>query len=108
MPNAFGFEQYPQRPSPDPRRVGQQLMQPQDVGMGSMGAGGMGQPGMGMMEEENPAALNVAQDEAAVRTDGQGPTQSGLGPTEATIRQLRQLGLSDMEIQMLIRSGGVR
>lgn len=123
MPNAYGFQPYPQRPSPDPRQVGAQLAAASGMGGGGMPGGmpadGMSDafPPMGAggppadpdgVDEGNPAALAVAQDEAQLRGQDQGRAQVDDGPEPASIRQMRKLGLSDMEIQLLLQSGGVR
>ncbi len=119
MPNAFGFSRPNQQPTPDPRAVGQQLMQPQppqqrqpfDVdpvdavfpahsmsealrreGGKLMGGGG----------DDNDSALSAAVGEALTRAGG-GHT-SNPNPhknREAHVRQLQQLGISRLEAELL-------
>lgn len=124
MPNAFGFEQYPQKPAPDRRMIGQSLAQMGQAGQ-QMGQPGMEQqPGMeppeppdmvdqlamteGPNDEGSPSALAVAEDEASLSAGDVGVPQYLMGPTAQTIRQLRRGGVSDMEIKLLVRSGRVR
>lgn len=126
MANAFGFARFPQQPSPDPSAVGAQLMQqrqapqvPQPVGVtpGEQVATSFRPDEVLRMEGGKLAGsggpdvsggLNSAIGEALTRVGG--GLQNNPNPNKPKARnmaQLRQLGLSDVEVMLLSETGGI-
>ncbi len=120
MPNAFGFTRPGQQPTPDPRAVGQQLMQqprqqqPQgqlevdpvdaEFPAHSMGAALRREGGklMGGGGDDNDGALSAAVGEALTRAGG--GHKSNPNPhknRDAHVRQLQRLGISQLEAELL-------
>lgn len=135
MAGAFGFQKMPQRPAPDGQAVGmaliqqgqqpqqappQPMMAPQEPAYGDEqeaalrrdGAQRMGAPGqMHDVPTEgahSANALNVAVGEALTRVgSGYETNADPYKPHAENARQLMHLGLSDVEAQLLIKTGGV-
>ncbi len=119
MPNAFGFTRPGQQPSPDPRQVGQQLMQPPpqaqqgrlevdpvdaEFPAHSMSAALRREGGklMGGGGDDSDGALSAAVGEALTRAGG-GHT-SNPNPhknRDAHVQQLQRLGISQLEAELL-------
>ena len=120
MPNAFGFTRPGQQPTPDPRQVGQQLMQQprQQAQQGqlevdpvdaefpahSMGAALRREGGklMGGGGDDNDGALSAAVGEALTRAGG--GHRGNPNPhknRDAHVRQLQRLGISQLEAELL-------
>ena len=119
MPGAFGFTRPGQQPTPDPRQVGQQLMQPQQQAQQgqlevdpvdaefpahSMGAALRREGGklMGSGGDDNDAALSQAVGEALTRAGG--GHKSNPNPhknRDAHVQQLQRLGISQLEAELL-------
>ncbi len=118
MPGAFGFTRPGQQPTPDPRAVGQQLMQPQppqqqqfdvdpvdaEFPAHSMSAALRREGGklMGSGGSDEDSALSAAVGEALTRAGG--GHKSNPNPhknREAHVRQLQQLGISQLEAELL-------
>ena len=119
MPGAFGFIRPGQQPTPDPRQVGQQLMQPrQQVQQGqfdvdpveaefpahSMGAALRREGGklMGSGGSDENSALSAAVGEALTRAGG--GHRGNPNPhknRDAHVRQLQRLGISQLEAELL-------
>ena len=132
MPSGFGYYKPGTQPTPDPRQVGQMLMQRGQMGQ----AGGMGQPQMpgspqaptadDRQHQEAPAhsrdemlrreggklmgsggsdedgALSAAVGEALTRAGG--GHRANPNPhknRERAVRQLQQLGISEVEAMLL-------
>ena len=119
MPNAFGFTRPNQQPTPDPRQVGQQLMQPRpprqtqqfdvdpvdaEFPARSMGAALRREGGklMGSGGDDNDGALSAAVGEALTRAGG--GHRGNPNPhkdRDAHVRQLQRLGISQLEAELL-------
>lgn len=126
MPNAFGFSQPGQQPTPDPRQVGQQLMQPQQqiqsrqpvspididvdpaeakqalVGTRDKQLRREGGKLMGAGGDDRDSALSQAVGEALTRAGGghvENPNPDK--NRDAHVRQLQQLGISPLEAELL-------
>ena len=119
MPNAFGFTRPGQQPTPDPRQVGQQLMQPRppqrpqpfdvdpvdaEFPARSMGAALRREGGklMGGGGDDNDGALSAAVGEALTRAGG--GHRGNPNPhknRDAHVRQLQRLGISQLEAELL-------
>ncbi len=119
MPNAFGFTRPGQQPTPDPRQVGQQLMQPRqpppqgqldvdpvdaEFPAHSMSAALRREGGklMGGGGDDNDGALSAAVGEALTRAGG--GHKSNPNPhknRDAHVRQLQRLGISQLEAELL-------
>ncbi len=118
MPGAFGFTRPGQQPTPDPRAVGQQLMQPRqqqrqpfdvdpvdaEFPAHSMGAALRREGGklMGGGGDDNDGALSAAVGEALTRAGG--GHKSNPNPhknRDAHVRQLQRLGISQLEAELL-------
>ena len=115
MPNGFGFPRPGQQPAPDPRAVGQQLMQPQQPQapqQPQMGGDFFEAPARSMEEHlrreggklmgsggpDDDGALAAAVGEALTRAGG--GHRGNPNPhknRERHLRQLQQLGLSEVE-----------
>jgi len=135
MAGGFGFSKYPQRPAPGAEDVGRSLMQQQampgavetpmaptmpmadpltaDRQMRLDGAQRMGAPGQvpDMADDDgthSANALSVAVGEALTRQGGGYTTNPNPFKDRAGhVRQLMQLGLSEVEAQLLVQTGGV-
>ena len=119
MPNAFGFTRPGQQPTPDPRQVGQQLMQPrQQAQQGqlevdpvdaefpahSMGAAlrREGAKLMGGGGSDDDGALSAAVGEALTRAGGgHRPNPNPHKNRDAHVQQLQRLGVSQLEAELL-------
>ncbi len=119
MPNAFGFSRPGQQPTPDPRQVGQQLMQPQqqapqgplevdpvdaEFPAHSMGAALRREGGklMGAGGDSNDPVLSAAVGEALTRAGGgHRPNPNPHKDRDAHVRQLQRLGISQLEAELL-------
>ncbi len=119
MAGAFGFARPDQQPTPDPRQVGQQLMQPRppqqpqpfdvdpvdaEFPAHSMGAALRREGGklMGGGGDDNDGALSAAVGEALTRAGG--GHKSNPNPhknRDAHVRQLQRLGISQLEAELL-------
>ncbi len=120
MPNAFGFSTPDQNPTPDPRQVGQQLMQPRqqpqrappevDDRLGGESAPRSrdealrreGGKLMGSGGDDADAALSQAVGEALTRAGG--GHRGNPNPAknrEGNVRLLQQLGISPLEAELL-------
>jgi hypothetical protein len=123
--NAFGFPQYPQRPSVSPQAVGQALvsqnmMQQQPVAM--PGAGVVSQMAAPSPDQSTPqdngltpsglsnTALQMAVKEALLRAKSGGPSrgQQGEPSVPFATMQLERMGISPLEIKLLQMGGGLR
>ena len=126
MPGAFGFAQPNQQPTPDPRQVGAQLMQPQQqvqpqqpvnplnpdidpleakqaaVGMRDRRLRIEGGKLMGSGGDDRDAALSLAVGEALTRAGGGHVSNPNPDKNrDAHVRQLQQLGISQLEAELL-------
>lgn len=118
MPNAFGFTRPDQQPSPDPRAVGQQLMQPAPVRSPrvpldqndaefpahSMSAALRREGGklMGGGGSDEDGAMSAAVGEALTRAGGgHTPNPNPHKNRDANVQRLMQLGLSQLEAELL-------
>lgn len=128
MPNAFGFTRPGQQPTPDPRQVGQQLMQPQapqqqtqprpqqrpqpfdvdpvdaEFPAHSMDAAFRREGGklMGGGGDDNDGALSAAVGEALTRAGGgHKPNPNPHKNRDGNVRQIMQLGISQLEAELL-------
>ena len=119
MPGAFGFIRPGQQPTPDPRAVGQQLMQPRppqqpqpfdvdpvdaEFPAHSMGAALRREGGklMGGGADDSDAALSQAVGEALTRAGG--GHRGNPNPhkdRDAHVQQLQRLGISQLEAELL-------
>ncbi len=121
MPSAFGFTQPNQQPTPDPRAVGQQLMQPRQQQQPQQGQfevdpvdaefpahsreAALRREGgklMGSGGDDSDAALSQAVGEALTRAGG--GHRGNPNPhknREGHMRQLQQLGISELEAELL-------
>lgn len=106
----FGFPKYPQRPSVPPRAVGQMLMQKsmmqQDAAMMDPAAMAPVQPMMSA-EPVDPS-LKEALEAARMRASGMNPGQQRSAPLPFATEQVRRLGVSDAEIELLKLSGAMK
>lgn len=125
MPNAFGFSQPGQQATPDPRQVGAQLMQPRQqqaqpqvpstpVDMDPLEAAQAvtgvrdnklrreGGKLMGSGGDDRDAALSMAVGEALTRAGGGHIANPNPDKNrDAHVRQLQQLGISQLEAELL-------
>ena len=119
MPGAFGFTRPGQQPTPDPRAVGQQLMQPRppqqpqafdvdpvdaEFPAHSMSAALRREGGklMGGGGSDANSALSSAVGEALTRAGG--GHKSNPNPhknRDAHVQQLQRLGISQLEAELL-------
>lgn len=127
MANAFGFALPGQEPTPDPRAVGQQLMQPRQQGQAQApvrssdileaqpeeaAQGLLAQRDRGLRLEggkltggggdDSDGALSAAVGEALTRAGG--GHQANPNPhknREVHVKQLQQLGISELESNLL-------
>ncbi len=119
MPSAFGFSRPGQQPTPDPRAVGQQLMQPRppqqpqpfdvdpvdaEFPAHSMGAALRREGGklMGGGGDDNDSALSAAVGEALTRAGG--GHRGNPNPhknRDVHVRHLQRLGISQLEAELL-------
>ncbi len=125
MPGAFGFAQPGQQATPDPRQVGAQLMQPQQQAP-QQPASPLG-PDMDPLEakqaavsardrrlrieggklmgsggDDRDSALSLAVGEALTRAGGGHVANPNPDKNrDAHVRQLQQLGLSQLEAELL-------
>jgi len=135
MSSAFGFTRYPQQKTPPAEAVGMALLQrgqgqpasaappmmmgsapemgpPPDALLRAQGAErmtGSGQMDDGMPMEDGHSlnAISVAVGEALTRMGGGYATSPNpFKPRERALQNLQQLGLSSVEAQLLIRTGG--
>ena len=128
---AFGFAAYPLKPSPATQAVGAALLQRRQQPYGPMdrpapqpgvetatpatirmeGAKRMGGP-MQLDHAElpdgmNANAINVAIGEAMTRVGGGNqPNPNPFKPRQRSLQQLQALGLSPIEAQLMIQTGG--
>lgn len=132
MASAFGFSRYPQQKTPPAEAVGLALLQQQaqpDAPMMSMAPpaapmdpdatlraqGAERMTGAGQIDDGMPSpdghstnAVNVAVGEALTRMGGGYQTNANpFKPRDRAIQNLLQLGLSPVEAQLLVRTGGV-
>jgi len=130
---AFGYTQYPARPSPSAEAVGmallgrrQQAMSPAAVsagpmtpeGMaseparvrmaGAMRTGGPRQMDHGALPDgTSPNAISIAVGEALTRVGGGNQTNPNpFKPRQQSFQQLQALGLSPTEARLLLGTGG--
>lgn len=124
--NAFGFSQYPQRPTVDPRTVGQALvsqgMQAQQAmpapmsPMPAMGMEPMGAPSAdGLLagpdggDQHEDSAIQAMRHEAQRRVGFALEQGQQRQPAPAFAQeQLQRLGLSPAEIRLLRMAGGTK
>lgn len=126
---AFGFPSYAtQRPSVSPQQVGQMLVQrqqpqgpPMDMGMpqpmtqqalnGDVGRllsdSGMDDTPIGG-SPHLPSAVNIAAQNATARGPAVMQGSQPNAPSPLSIMQLRQMGVSEAEIQLLRVGGGIK
>lgn len=133
MANAFGFARYPQQKTPPAEAVGmalfqqgqQQGQQPAQApmmmappvspdaalradGAVRMTGGGQIDDGLPMEDGHSANALNVAVGEALTRSgNGYSTNPNPFKPRAESVQRLQQLGLSAVEAQLLLRTGGV-
>lgn len=124
MPGAFGFAQPGQQPTPDPRQVGAQLMQPQQapqqpvsplnpdidpleakqaaVGMRDNKLRREGGKLSGSGGDDRDSALSQAVGEALTRAGGGHVSNPNPDKNrDSHVRQLQQLGISQLEAELL-------
>ncbi len=126
MANAFGFSKPGLEPTPDPRAVGAQLMQPREAEQPQAGApqfvldadpeeaaqGMVAQRDRGLRKEggklmggggdDSNSALSQAVGEALTRAGGgHVPNPNPFKNREVHVKQLQQLGISELEAELL-------
>lgn len=118
----FGFPSYPQRPSVDPQTVGSMLMQrgqqqaapapsammvdPVAVGRQLSDVTADDTPVGG--DSSTPSALHIAAREATARGPAATAGTQRQPAAPGTIEQLRRMGVSDEEIELLSLGGSIR
>jgi hypothetical protein len=130
--NAFGFSPYPQRPTVDPRTVGQALVQkkaqeaapdPSAQPMSMFASMPMGEPSMGTIEpgmgtdplmhgrdggDQFEYSATQAMRHERNRRVGMELEQGQQRVPANHDAQLRRLGMSDAEIRLLRQAGGIK